>query len=65
LGLKQSAFGRQFPTQSLKTPNETEQKQLEVEVITLQQEIKVQERQNKNIKELDPYALKELSRQSM
>ena len=52
---------------------ETEQKQLEAEVITLQQEIEVQERQNENvemfiqkaknyvgIETLDPYALREL-----
>lgn len=52
---------------------ETEQKQLEAEVITLQQEIEVQERQNENIEkfiqkahkyvgieELDGYALREL-----
>ena len=52
---------------------ETEQKQLEAEVITLRQEIEVQERQNENverfiqkaknyveIESLDPYALREL-----
>lgn len=52
---------------------ETEQKQLEAEVITLREEIQVQERQNENIEkfiqtahkyvdieELDPYALREL-----
>ena len=52
---------------------ETEQKQLEAEVVTLREEIQVQERQNENIekfiqtahkyvdiKELDPYALREL-----
>jgi len=52
---------------------EAEQKQLEAEVITLRQEIEVQERQNENIEkfvqkaqqyveiaELDPYALREL-----
>lgn len=52
---------------------EAEQKQLEAEVITLQQEIEVQERQNENIEkfiqkahkyvgieELTPYALREL-----
>ena len=52
---------------------ETEQKQLEAEVITLRQEIEVQERQNENvemfiqkaknyvgIETLDPYALREL-----
>ena len=52
---------------------EAEQKQLEVEAITLQQEIAVQERQNENIEkfiqkahkyvgieELDGYALREL-----
>ena len=52
---------------------EAEQKQLEAEVITLQQEIEVQERQNENIEkfiqkahkyvgieELDGYALREL-----
>lgn len=52
---------------------ETEQKQLEAEVITLRQDIEVQERQNENIekfiqkahkyvgiKALDPYALREL-----
>ena len=52
---------------------EVEQKQLEAEVITLRQEIEVQERQNENIEkfirkahkyvgieELDPYALREL-----
>lgn len=52
---------------------EAEQKKLEAEVITLRQEIEVQERQNENmekfiqkahkyvgIKELDPYALREL-----
>ena len=52
---------------------ETEQKQLEAEVITLRQEIEVQERQNENverfiqkaknyvgIENLDPYALREL-----
>ena len=52
---------------------EAEQKQLEVEAITLQQEIEVQERQNENIEkfiqkahkyvgieELDGYALREL-----
>ena len=52
---------------------EAEQKQLETEVITLQQEIEVQERQNENIEkfiqkahkyvgieELTPYALREL-----
>jgi DNA invertase Pin-like site-specific DNA recombinase len=52
---------------------ESEQKQLEAEVITLRQEIEVQERQNENIEtfiqkahkyarieELDPYALREL-----
>lgn len=52
---------------------EAEQKQLEAEAITLQQEIEVQERQNENIEkfiqkahkyvgieELDPYALREL-----
>ena len=54
-------------------PYEAEQKQLEVEAITLQQEIEVQERQNENIEkfiqkahkyvgieELDGYALREL-----
>ena len=52
---------------------EAEQKQIEAEVITLQQEIEVQERQNENIEkfiqkahkyvgieELTPYALREL-----
>ncbi|MBU5229604.1 recombinase family protein [Intestinimonas butyriciproducens] len=52
---------------------ETEQKQLEAEVITLRQEIEVQERQNENVERfiqkaknyvgietLDPYALREL-----
>ena len=52
---------------------ETEQKQLEAEVITLRQEIEVQERQNENVEKfiqkaknyvgietLDPYALREL-----
>ena len=52
---------------------EAEQKQLEAEVVALRQEIEVQERQNENIekfiqtahkyvdiKELDPYALREL-----
>lgn len=52
---------------------ETEQKQLEAEVITLRQDIEVQERQNENIEKfiqkahkyvgietLDPYALREL-----
>ena len=52
---------------------EAEQKQLEAEVITLREEIQVQERQNENIErfiqtahkyvgieELDPYALREL-----
>lgn len=52
---------------------ETEQKQLEAEVITLRQDIEVQERQNENIEkfiqkshkyvgieELDPYTLREL-----
>ena len=52
---------------------ETEQKQLEAEVVTLREEIQVQERQNENIErfiqtahkyvdieELDPYALREL-----
>jgi site-specific DNA recombinase len=49
---------------------EAEQKQLEAEAITLQQEIEVQERQNENIEkfiqkahkyvELDGYALREL-----
>ena len=52
---------------------EAEQKQLEAEVITLRQEIEVQERQNENIEKfiqkarkyveigaLDPYALREL-----
>lgn len=52
---------------------EAEQKQLEAEVITLQQEIEAQERQNENIEkfiqkahkyvgieELTPYALREL-----
>lgn len=52
---------------------ESEQKQLEAEVITLQQEIEVQERQNENIEKfiqkahkyveidvLTPYALREL-----
>ena len=52
---------------------EAEQKQLEAEVITLRQEMEVQQRQNENIEkfiqkthknvgieELDPYALREL-----
>ena len=52
---------------------ETEQKQLEAETVTLQQEIEVQERQNENLEKfiqkahkyvkietLDPYALREL-----
>lgn len=55
------------------SPYEAEQKQLEEEAITLQQEIEVQERQNENlekfiqkahkyvgIEELDGYALREL-----
>ena len=58
---------------SLSQTYEAEQKQLEAEAITLQQEIEVQERQNENlekfiqkahkyvgIEELDGYALREL-----
>ena len=64
---------RRFRIDMLSQTYEAEQKQLEAEAITLQQEIEVQERQNENIEkfiqkahkyvgieELDGYALREL-----